>query len=179
MVLCVVVYWMELTHNGTQRHTRVVVQWWDHVARVQSLTIQTWMLCPSKPSVGSCSGAGVHGKAGTHIWTRQTHRLCHRETLDAPVVSIGTILDAQNYLRKWFIFYTIRTMTFSSNLVLNWRGRTQNTDDIWLSCGLLHIATKIWRNIKKCWRNIKKCSRSLGKAFENDQFLHDPHYDRF
>ena len=90
-------WWVELTHNSTHRNTGAVVH---HVARVQSLTIQTWMLCPSKPSVGSCSGAGVHGNAGTHIWTRQTHRLCHMETLDAPVVSIWTILDAQNYISE-------------------------------------------------------------------------------
>ena len=79
-------------------------------------------------------------------------------------------------LRKTFENDSFSTQSplwhFSSNSVLNWRGRTQNTDDIWLSCGLLHIATKIWRN-------IKKCSRSLRKTFENDQFLHDPHYDRF
>ena len=88
---------MELAHNGTHRDTDAVVH---HVARVQSLTIQTWMLCPSKPSVESCSGAGVYGNAGTHLWTRQTHPLCHRETLDAPVVSIGTILDAQNFISE-------------------------------------------------------------------------------
>ena len=71
--------------TDTQRHTTT---YWcsgavmHHVARVQSLIIQTWMLCPSKPSVESCSGAGVHENAGTHLWTQQTHLLCHQMTLN-------------------------------------------------------------------------------------------------
>ena len=84
---------MELVGGtDTQRHTTTYLcsgAVMHHVARVQSLIIQTWMLCPSKPSVESCSGAGVHENAGTHLWTRQTHLLCHRELWTHPMCPYG------------------------------------------------------------------------------------------
>jgi len=152
-----------------------------HVARVQSLTIQTWMLCPSKPSVESCSGAGVHENAGTHLWTRQTHLLCHRELWTHPLCPLVEISKISKRIHevsgtpsKRINFHTIPTMTY----FIQFGVELMRTD------AKYRWYMNVLRFAPYCNHNqieISKVSKSVHEVPEKPSkmisFLHDPQFN--
>ena len=139
MVLCVAV-WVELTHNGTQRRTDAVVQWcsgattWHecrasrfrpgcsvHLNRVRSLVVgQGFTRMPERTYGHGRRTCCVIGNSGRTRCVHRDHTGCSalhfwgRVTGGCSNIVKHTLLfkNAQENLRKWFIFYTIPIMTF-------------------------------------------------------------------